>query len=388
MSLYQEIDERYGASIRSLASQLHRRPELSFQEHETTALLKELLSERGIPLLPLDLETGAVALLRGGDGPKIALRADIDAISQHEAWDRPDRSEVDGVMHGCGHDTHAAGLYGAACWLADHRDRLRGDVLFIFQPAEEKLQGAQYLLDHGLWEAFQPDMLFGLHNLPALPVGQVGVKAGALMSFKDGFRIRYVGKSGHTSTPQENVDPIVAIAQLIDALQSVVSRNVGPLEAAVLTVCSVQAGSPFTTTIDDAVITGNIRSLDPRVRRRILERVKELAEDIAAAYECRAAIEELPITDGVINSEALLPIAKRAGAMAFGEENIVTPEVNLASEDFSVLGRSIPYFFYFLGSGIPGETPYLWHNPCFHTHAQTPVRGAALLVASVLAAQA
>ena len=181
---------------------------------------------------------------------------------------------------------------------------------------------------------------------------------------------------------------IVAIAQLISALQSVVSRNVGPLDAAVLTVCSVDAGSPFTTTIDDAVITGNIRSLDPEVRSRILGRVRTSAEDIASAYECRAEIEELPITDGVVNSEALLPIARKAGAMVFGEPGIVTPQVNLASEDFSVLGRNLPYFFYFLGSGTPGETPYLWHNPCFHAHSQTPVYGAALLVASVLAALA
>ena len=387
MPLYQEINDLYGDSIRALASRLHHCPELSFQEHETTALLKQLLSEKGVPLFPIDLETGVVAVLKGGDGPKIALRADIDAIPQREAWDRPDKSVVEGVMHGCGHDVHTAGLYGAACWLADHRNSLKGDVLLIFQPAEEKLKGARYLLDRGLWDAFKPDMLFGLHNLPSLPIGQVGVKAGPLMSFKDGFSIRYVGRSGHTSTPQKNVDPIIAIAQLITALQTVVSRNISPLEAAVLTVCSVNAGSPFTTTVDDAVITGNIRSLDSQVRCRILERVRKLAEETASAFECTAQIEMMPITEGVVNSEELLPIARNAGAAVFGVDGVVTPEVNLASEDFSLLGRGIPYFFYFLGSGTPGEQTYLWHNPHFHAHPQTPVYGAALLVSSVLAAQ-
>lgn len=387
MELYQVIESAYGEQIRSLSSRLHRRPELSFREYETTALLKRLLTEKGLSLLPLDLETGVAALLRGGDGPRIALRADIDAIAQHELSERSDRSEVEGVMHGCGHDTHTAGLYGAACYLADHRELLRGDVLFIFQPAEETLKGARYMIEHGLWDAFRPDMLFGLHNLPSIPVGRVGIKAGPLMSFKDGFRIRYIGKSGHTSTPQKNVDPIVAMAQLIVALQSVVSRNVGPLESAVLTVCSVEAGSPFTTTIDDAVITGNIRSLDPSVRRRVLERVKRLAVDIASAFECRAEIEELPLTDGVINSRELLPIAEEAGNLVFGKDGVVVPDVNLASEDFAILGRDIPSFFYFLGSGVPGETPFLWHNPRFHAAQQTPVYGAALLAATVLAAQ-
>lgn len=387
MSLYRQIEDAYGEQIRSLASRLHRHPELSLREYETTALLTELLAEKGLEILPLELDTGVVALLRGGEGPKIALRADIDAIPQHEAADRPDRSEIDGVMHGCGHDVHTAGLYGAACWLCDHRDRLRGDVLFIFQPAEEGLKGAKLLRDHGLWEAFRADMLFGLHNLPALPLGTVGVRPGALMAAKDGFRIRYIGRSGHTSTPQKNVDPIVAIAQLICAMQTIVSRNVGPLESAVLNVCSVDAGAPFTTTIDDAVITGNVRTLDPAVRERVLDRIGRMARDIASAFACEAEVELFPLTDSVVNSDALLPVAEKAAVMTVGAEGLVTPEVNLGSEDFAILGRGIPSFFYFLGSGFPGETPFLWHNPRFRAHPQTPVYGAALLAASVLAAQ-
>lgn len=387
LNFYRNIESFYGDQIRSLCSSLHRHPELGFHEYATTALLRKLIMEKGVSLLPLNLETGVAALLPGGPGRKIALRADIDAISQHEQCDRPDRSEKDGIMHGCGHDTHTAGLYGALCYLSDHRELLKGDVLFIFQPAEETLKGAQHMIDCGLWKQFRPDMLFGLHNQPAIPIGQVGIKSGALMSYKDGFRIRYIGKSGHTSTPQKNVDPIVAIAQLITALQTVVSRNVGPLEQAVLTVCSVEAGSPFTTTIDYAEITGNIRTLAFPVRDRVLERVKVLAEGIGSSFECRTEIEELHITDGVVNSEELLPFAQKAGLSVFGSEGIVVPELNLASEDFSILGRGIPYFFYFLGSGTPGEMPYPWHNPCFHANSQTPVYGAALLTASVLAAQ-
>ena len=387
MSLYDRINTAYGGRIRALASQLHRHPELGFQEYDTTALIKREAAALGVEPLELGLETGFVGLIHGGDGAGIALRADIDAIRQTEEAQRPDRSETQGLMHGCGHDTHCAGLLGAAMYLSEHREQLSGDVLLIFQPAEELLGGAKYLLDHGLWERFWPAEVMGLHNLPQLPVGTVGLRSGPLMAYKDGFQIRYLGRSGHTSTPQKNVDPTVAIAALVMALQTVVSRNVGPLEQAVVTVCSISSGQPFTTTVDDAVITGNIRTLDPEVRRRVLERVRAIAEFTASAYGCVPETDIHQITAGVINSEALLPTARAAAEAVFGAENVALPSVNLASEDFSLLSQGKEAFFYFLGSGIPGEQPVLWHNPCFHAHPDTPVYGAALLAQSVLEAQ-
>ena len=387
MQCYEEINFNYGEAIRRFASDLHQNPELSFQESHTTQKLKAQLSALGIEMPASGLDTGVIGILRGGDGPVIALRADIDAIRQTEQFPRPDASAVPGVMHGCGHDVHTAGLLGAAMYLSAHRELLKGDVVFVFQPAEEVLGGAKELLAHGLWDAVQPAALFGLHNLPDLPVGTVGVKSGVVMSYKDGFMIRYIGRSGHTSTPQNNIDPTVAIASLVLSLQTVVSRNVGPLEQTVLTVCSISAGKPYTTTVDDAVITGNIRTLSAEVRQRVLQHVRRIAENTAAAYGCRIELDIHEITPGVENAEALLPIAAAAAAETVGIENVCSPSVNMASEDFSILGRSLPYFFYFLGSGVPGEAPIPWHNACFHTDPQTPVYGAALLAQSVIKAQ-
>ena len=253
--------------------------------------------------------------------------------------------------------------------------------------AYRKLKGAKYMLEHNVFSQYKPSAVFGLHNLPELPVGTVGVKAGPLMSFKDGFRIKFIGKSGHTSTPQKNVDPTVAIASLVMSLETIISRNVGPLESAVLTVCSIQSGTPFTTTIDDAEITGNIRSLEEDVRERILKRVELMAHGTAEEFGCACELELIPITRGVFNSESLLKAASDAGAAVFGVENVKVPSVNMASEDFSLLCEGVPSFFYFLGSGVPGEKPYLWHNPMFHAAHDTPACGAALLAQSVFSAQ-
>ena len=378
----------HAEEIRAFAADLHAHPELSGEELRTSEKLRSALAALGFEPVQLHTATGAAALLRGGrPGPLIALRADIDAIRQTEAYDRPDKSLTPGVMHGCGHDVHTAGLWGCACILSAQRDTLCGDVLFIFQPAEETLSGAAQIRKSGLFRQFPPAAIFGLHNLPELPVGTVGVKSGPLMSFKDGFRIRFLGRSGHTSTPQKNIDPTVAIASLVLSLQTVVSRNVGPLENAVVTVCSIESGRPFTTTVDDAEITGNVRTLVPQVRERVLERIRTLARCTAEAYGCRAEIRIDEITPGVINSEQLLPAAARAAEATVGKEHVVVPSVNLASEDFAILSRDIPSFFFFLGSGTPGEEPILWHNPNFHAALDTPVYGAALLAQATLEAQ-
>ena len=345
MNLLEEAKKHYSEQIYSITADLHAHPELSFEEKRTSAIIRAQLEKLGIEILDLGLETG------------------------------------------CGHDTHTAGLLGAAMLLSAHRDELRANVLFVFQPAEEKLKGAKYMLEHNVFSQYKPSAVFGLHNLPELPVGTVGVKAGPLMSFKDGFRIKFIGKSGHTSTPQKNVDPTVAIASLVMSLETIISRNVGPLESAVLTVCSIQSGTPFTTTIDDAEITGNIRSLEEDVRERILKRVELMAHGTAEEFGCACELELIPITRGVFNSESLLKAASDAGAAVFGVENVKVPSVNMASEDFSLLSEGVPSFFYFLGSGVPGEKPYLWHNPMFHAAHDTPACGAALLAQSVFSAQ-
>lgn len=263
-------EEQFGTQLRAFAADLHSHPELSFEETRTTQkILQALQSLPGVEVLATGAKTGAVARLAGGEGPAVALRADIDAIPQHEAVQRPDASVYEGKMHACGHDTHTASLLGAAMALCRRKSALRGDVYFVFQPAEEALSGAKYLVEQcGLFQAIHPAAMFGLHNYPELPLGTVGVKQGQLMSYKDVFEMRFVGRSGHSSMPQKNIDPIVAAAAFIQSVQTITSRNVGPLEAAVVSICQVHAGTPRNLVVDDVLLSGNIRTLDEAVRAR------------------------------------------------------------------------------------------------------------------------
>ena len=387
MNLLEEAKKHYSEQIYSITADLHAHPELSFEESAPAPSSAPSLRSSVLRWLTLVLRPASWGALRGrGTRPSRCART-LYAIVRHEEYDRPDKSLTPESCTAAGTIHPYGGALGAAMLLSAHRDELRANVLFVFQPAEEKLKGAKYMLEHNVFSQYKPSAVFGLHNLPEAPVGTVGVKAGPLMSFKDGFRIKFIGKSGHTSTPQKNVDPTVAIASLVMSLETIISRNVGPPESAVLTVCSIQSGTPFTTTIDDAEITGNIRSLEEDVRERILKRVELMAHGTAEEFGRACKLELIPITRGVFNSESSLKAASDAGAAVFGVENVKVPSVNMASEDFSPLSEGVPSFFYFLGSGVPGEKPYLWHNPMFHAAHDTPACGAALLAQSVFSAQ-
>ncbi|MEA4895567.1 MAG: M20 family metallopeptidase [Oscillospiraceae bacterium] len=388
MNVLSEIELHYSENICRLASEIHKNPELSMHETLTTALITKTLQSLNIEILDIGLETGVAGLLSTGkSGPTIALRADIDAINQTEQTDREDKSRFPGIMHGCGHDTHTAGLLGAAMLLSSIRSRLAGDVVFLFQPAEEPLSGARYMIEHGLFDRVRPKALFGLHNYPEIPVGSIGVKLGQLMSFKDEFTVIIHGSGGHSSMPEKNIDPILPAAAIIQALHSVVSRNVSPLKSAVLSVCYINAGTPANLVVNEAVISGNLRTLDPEVRDRALERIRRICTDIASGYECTADLQLNVKALGVINGPDMYQLARRAATAVFGEDHIVDPPVSLASEDFSMYGRYVPSFFYFLGSGTPGKPVYSWHNARFCADSHTPVFGAALLSQSVLVAQ-
>ena len=233
--------------LTALKEDLHRHPELSWRERRTTALLKERLAALGLELIDLGMETGCAALLRGGrPGPTVALRADIDAIVQETPEEGEVVSEAPGVMHACGHDFHTAGLYGAACLLSAMEEEIAGNVAFLFQPAEETTGGARAMLAHGLWDKLpsKPSCVFGLHNRPQLPTGTVAVQEGPLMSEKANFTVVLHGRTGHGGTPQKCVDVIVPAAAIVQAVQSIVSRNTAPEDPLVCAVCSIHAGTP------------------------------------------------------------------------------------------------------------------------------------------------
>lgn len=373
--------------LRALKDELHRHPELSFQEVRTTALLKEKLDGLGLERVDLGMETGVVALLRGAKpGGTVALRADIDAIAQQEAPHDGALSCTNGIMHGCGHDFHTVGLYGAARLLAAQRETLAGNVVFLFQPAEEVTQGAQAMLDHGLLDKLpeKPRYLFGLHNRPELPTGTIAVMEGPVMAGKSHFTITLHGKSGHGGSPHKCTDVIVAGAAVVNALQTVVSRDTDPLDSVVCSVLSIHAGTPDNFVPDVLTMTGSIRFHQEWAHQKARRRLEELTAGVAAAYGCTAEVAFHPGVPATVNSPELTALARKAALELVKPDKVAAPRPDMGSEDFAVFGQHIPAFFYWLGSGFPGQANPCWHNEHFRTDDSALPLAAALLAQSAL----
>ncbi|NCE65384.1 amidohydrolase [Pseudoflavonifractor sp. 524-17] len=373
--------------LKAVKDDIHRHPELAFQEHRTTKVIKDQLLAMGLHLIDTGMETGAAAWLEGGaPGPTVALRADIDAIEQQEPADNGVVSEEAGVMHGCGHDFHTVCLLGAARLLAQRRGELRGNVAFLFQPAEEITQGAAAMLSRGLWDRLpqKPTQLFGLHTRPEVPRGQVAVIPGAVMAGKSHFFITLTGVTGHCGAPHKCVDVIVAGAAIVNGIQTIVSRNTDPQDPLVCAVFSINAGTPENFVPETLTMTGDIRAHSDEVIQKTQNRLEALAKGIAASYQCGCEVRfvpEVPVTD---NRPEMVRLARRAAAAVVGEENIVQPRGDMGSEDFAVFGREVPAFFYWLGTGFPGQSNPCWHNERFKTDDSALPLGAALLAQSVL----
>ena len=354
---------------------LHSIPESAFEEHRTTAYIREACAAYPLKLIDIGMETGVVCYLDAGRDETVALRADIDALLTEQ-----------GPGHLCGHDAHAGTMLGAIHYLCAVRKDLPYNVLFVFQPAEEGTRGAKAMLDHGLLEKVpqRPVRIFGIHNRPEVDCGDVVVHKGPLMSEKNIFRITFKGVPGHGSLPHKCVDPIVAAASFVTGLQTVVSRNADPFEPVICTVNSLTAGAPDIPVPKEAVVTGYFRSFDHETHIRMENRVRQLAESTAEAYECGCDISIVHAVPAVDNSEEMYRVALRAAEQAVGKEHIVDSRACLASEDFAVFGEEIPSFFYWVGSGTPGKKCASWHDPAFcgdphYTETAVPVLCASAL---------
>ena len=375
------------STLKAFKDDIHRHPEPAFEERRTTGILRQALAKRNVELIDLGMETGVVGFLRGGrPGPTVALRADIDAIRQQEPADNGVVSEYAGVMHGCGHDFHTACLLGAAELLSRRRAELAGNVVFLFQPAEEITRGAASMVAHGLWDKLpqRPSCLFGLHSRPEIPCGQVAVIPGAVMAGKSHFFITLTGVTGHCGSPHKCVDVIVAGAAIVNGIQTIVSRNTDPQEPLVCAVFSIHAGTPENFVPETLTMSGDIRAHSDTVIQRTQDRLKALAEGIAASYQCRCDVSfvpEVPVTD---NAPEMVRLARKAARAVFGEENIVCPRGDMGSEDFAVFGREIPSFFYWIGTGFPDRPNPCWHNEHFRTDDDALPLGAALLAQSAI----
>ncbi|KKD52688.1 MULTISPECIES: amidohydrolase [Paenibacillus] len=354
---------------------LHRYPELSNEEVETTAYIRRLLKEQDITILDVPLRTGLVAEIGGQqEGPTVALRADIDALPIQEETGLPYASLHPGKMHACGHDFHTASLLGAAALLKQREQKLKGTVRLVFQPAEEKAKGAAQVLDSGALAGVQA--IFGLHNKPDLPVGTVGIKEGPLMAAADGFCIEVEGLSTHAAVPHAGIDPIVVSSHIITALQSIVSRSVNPLDSAVISVTKLHSGNAWNIIPDRAHLDGTIRTFDENVRAQVAERFEQVVKGVADAFGTKATIRWIEGPPPVLNDGKLAVIAVQA-AEAVGLE-VVRPIPSSASEDFGFYQKNVPGVFVFVGTAGSQE----WHHPAFDLDERA-LPGTAKLLASL-----
>ena len=363
-----KLTDKESGYILDLRRDLHMHPELAHNEFRTTEKIKEALADiPGIEVMDSGFETGLLAVMPGdGDGRKIMLRADIDALPQNEEYESPWKSVVPGVMHACGHDVHAASLVGAAVILGRLKaeGKLRNTVYFLFQPAEEGTTGARMVIDKGTFDMISPDMCFGFHNWPKLRLGTIACHRGVLMSGKRNFRMIIRGSGGHGSMPHLNRDPIVCSAALIQNLQTIVSRSTDPLDSLVLSVSMIEGGRPVNIVADDVKIVGTIRSLSDKALDRAIERVESIVKNTAEAYGCCGEViwdERIP---ALVNTDEMYETARKAAEGCDAE--IIDAEPSLASEDFAMYRSFVPSFFYWIGSTPEDEEPEDLHRPRFH----------------------
>lgn len=342
---------------------LHAHPEMAFREERTSALVAERLEGWGIEVHRGLARTGVVGRLRVGDGPgAIGLRADMDALPLQEGNGFAHRSTHDGCMHACGHDGHTTMLLGAARHLAETRG-FDGTVVFIFQPAEEHEGGGRVMVEEGLFERFPVDAVYGLHNWPGMAVGRFGVMPGPMMAGCDSFEIRIRGRGGHAAMPDEAVDPVVAGCAVVQALQTISSRNVAPLDAVVVSVTQFHGGDAWNVIPAEVVLRGSVRWFRTAVRNTIERRMGEIATGVAGGFGATAELRLIPGYPPTINTPAEAATAAAAMAAVVGQENVATDlPPTMGAEDFAYMLQARPGAYGWIGNG-PGAGGCLLHNP-------------------------
>jgi len=360
--------------IQVIRRNIHAHPELRFEENLTADLVAEALSSWGIPIVRGMGKTGVVGRLDGalGPGKMIGLRADMDALPLQEHNTFAHASRHAGKMHACGHDGHTAMLLGAAQYLSNHRD-FKGSVIFIFQPAEEGGGGAREMIKDGLFKQFPCDAVFGLHNWPGIPVGDFGVTVGPMMASSNAFQITVKGRGGHAALPHNSADPIIAGVNIVQALQSIITRNKRPVDAAVLSITQFHAGETSNVIPDSAFIGGTVRTFTLEVLDLIETRLREIAHGVAGAFDCSAEIEFIRNYPPLINHQQEVDFAVSVITDLVGAGHVDTQiDPTMGAEDFAFMVLEKPGCYVFLGNGDGdhravghGMGPCQLHNPSY-----------------------
>jgi amidohydrolase len=347
---------RWADDFTRIRRDLHAHPELGFEEHRTARLVCDQLTDFGIEHHAGIGKTGIVAVIEGRSdrqGRRVGLRADMDALPLQEENDTAWRSRYDGRMHGCGHDGHTTMLLAAARYLRETRN-FDGIAFLIFQPGEEGYAGAKAMIEDGLFERFPADRVFALHNWPALPAGRIGITSSPAMAAADRIEIVIDGRGGHGAHPHIAVDPVLVAGHIITAVQSIVSRNVSPLDTAVISLCAMQAGNPGAMSVipAHARLVGTVRTFRPKTQDMIEARLRELVGSIAAAFGARATLGYERVYPPTINHDADAMFAADVAETLIGRENVVRNlDPSMGAEDFSFMLQAKPGAFARLGQG-------------------------------------
>ncbi len=329
----------------------HRQPELAYQEFRTSGIVARHLSSLGIEVQTGVGKTGVVGLLEGAKpGPVVMLRFDMDALPIHEQNPTDYVSQNPGVMHACGHDAHMAIGMGIAQIMAKHRDEIAGTLKFVFQPAEEGENGALAMIRDGVLDNPKPDVAMGLHVWNDLRAGRAAIGSGAVMSAADLFTIKVLGKGGHGATPHLAIDSVLIASQIVNALQSVVARNVDPRRTAVVTVGTLHAGTAFNIIADSAEMTGTLRTVDPATREIVIRHVIEIVEQTARALDGSATIDIQAISPATINDDRIAQLVRETAIDVMGAENVSADQFWMAAEDMSEFLNRVPGCYFFLGA--------------------------------------
>ena len=379
--------QKFHQELVALRQDLHAHPELGFQELRTSGIVAGALEALGVEVHRGIGKTGVVGVIRGqqhDSGLSVGLRADMDALPIKEEGNAAYCSTVSGLMHACGHDGHTTVLLGAAKYLMQHR-HFNGTAVLIFQPAEEGLGGAQAMVEDGLFERFPCDSIYALHNWPALPAGTIGINPGPMMAASDRWEVTIEGRGGHGAHPYQTIDPIVVAAQIITALQTIVSRNVHPVESAVISVGHIQAGSAKAPSVipGRALLVGTVRTFSDAVQQVVESRMRALIASVAQAFGATAELKYHRSYPATINSAKQANFVADVATELFGAEHVVRDLIpSMGSEDFSYMLKKRPGAYFRLGQG-GAEQGRLLHNANFDFNDAVIPVGSAMFAALV-----
>jgi amidohydrolase len=371
----------------ALRREFHRHPELGFQEFQTAEIiLRELSRWDGFEVRSGIAETGILAILKGKmPGRTVLLRFDMDALPIREETGAAYASENEGLMHACGHDGHMAIGLTCARLLMESRQELAGTVMILFQPAEEGLGGAIKTIQAGVLDDPQPDLVLGMHLWNEKPLGWLGISVGGVMSAAETFQIRIIGKGGHGANPHEAIDPITTSAEVISSLQTLVSREIHPLDSAVISVASVHAGEAHNVIPAEAVLTGTVRTFSPSTREALLDRFETLVQRVAEAHRCQVEIDWEDISPAVFNHPEVTAAVQATAKELFPEALIDDKYRTMASEDMAYFLQEVPGCYSFIGSSNSDKgLDAKHHQPDFDFDEEALVIGSALMVGATL----